>query len=157
MMFSYAYGYLPASTGTLMSVAMLVISCLFGYLIVNNKLNASVMNAIVIITAAITIVGLDLDSDRYDIVSDHQYIWGFVWDVLASGLQTLLYPLFELLFNTIHGRTSFHVVLEQRTMVSFFAFVFATIGVIVNNGFEGMKSEAKTFVGGEASYVKLLI
>ncbi|XP_065848596.1 probable purine permease 5 [Euphorbia lathyris] len=158
MMFAYAYAYLPASTGTLLSSAMLVFSCLFGYIIVNNKLNASIINAVVIITAAITIVALDSDSgDRYDNVSDHQYIWGFIWDVLASIFHALLYPLYELLFNTILGRRSFVVVLEQRAMVSIFTFVFTSIGVIVNKDFEGMKSEAETFVGGVTCYVKLLI
>ncbi|WCJ29896.1 purine permease 5 [Euphorbia peplus] len=157
MMFAYAYAYLPASTGTLMSSSMLVFSCLFGYLIVNNRLNASIMNSVVIITAAITVVALNSDSDRYDNVSDHQYIWGFIWDVLASILHALLYPLYEVVFNTVHGRRSFHVVLEQRAIISFFAFIFTSIGVFVNKDFEGMKSEAKTYVGGEGSYVKLLI
>ncbi|WCJ29891.1 purine permease 5 [Euphorbia peplus] len=157
MMFAYAYTYLPASTGTLMSSSMLVFSCLFGYLIVDNKLNASIMNSVVIITAAIAVVALDSDSDRYDNVSDRQYIWGFIWDVLASIFRALRHPLFELLFNTILGRRSFHVVLEQRAMVTFFAFVFTSIGVFLNKDFEEMKSEAKMFVGGEASYIKLLI
>ncbi|WCJ29892.1 purine permease 5 [Euphorbia peplus] len=157
MIFSHAYAYLPASTATLLSSAILVFTCLFGYIIINNKLNASIINSVVIITAAITIVALDSASGKYDNVSNHQYIWGFIWDVLASVLQALMYTLLELHFNTLLGKRSFHVVLEQRVMVSFFAFVFTSIGVIVNNDFGGMISEAKTFVGREASYVKLLI
>ncbi|WCJ29889.1 purine permease 5 [Euphorbia peplus] len=157
LMYAYAYAYLPASTGTLVSSAMLVFTCVFGYLIVNNTLNASVINAIVIIMASITIVALNSDSDRYDNVGTRQYIWGFIWDISASVFRTLLYPLFELLFNTMLGRRSFHVVLEQRVMVTLVAFVCTSIGVIVNTDFEEIKSEAKMFVGGEASYVKLLI
>ncbi|XP_065850154.1 probable purine permease 5 [Euphorbia lathyris] len=159
LMFAYAYVYLPAPTATLLASSSLVFSCLFGYFIVNNKLNASIINATVIITAATTIIALDSDSDseRYDNVTDRQYIWGFFWVCFASLLHALIFALSELVFIKLHGRRSFHVVLEQQAMVSFFAFLFTTIGVVVNKDFEGMKSEAKTFVGGEDAYVKLLV
>ena len=42
-------------------------------------------------------------------------------------------------------------------MVSLFAFVFATIGVIMNNDFQGMASEATIFKGGKTSYYLVLI
>ncbi|WCJ29898.1 purine permease 5 [Euphorbia peplus] len=157
MMFAHAYAYLPASTATLLSSTMLAFSCLFGYTMVNNKLNASIINSVVIITAATTIVALVSQSDGSDNVSDRQYIWGFIWDVSASVLHALVWPLYELHFNKMLGRRSFHLALEQRAMVSFFSCVSVTVGVVVKNEFEGMKSEAKTFVCGETSYVKLLI
>ncbi|WCJ26256.1 purine permease 5 [Euphorbia peplus] len=156
-MFAHAYAYLPASTGSLLSSTVLVFTCLFGYIILHNKINASIINCVVIITAAITIVALDSDSGKYDNVSNHQYTWGFIWDVLGSVLQALLCTLLELHFSTLLGKRSFHVVLEQQMMISFFAFVFTSIGVIANNDFERMKSEAKTFEGAEGSYVKLLV
>ncbi|XP_065850524.1 probable purine permease 5 isoform X1 [Euphorbia lathyris] len=157
LMFAYAYAYLPASSATLLASSSLVFSCLFGYFIVNNKLNASAINSTVIIIAATTIISLDSDTDRYDNVSNRQYISGFIWDVMASALHGLIYALSELVFVKFLGRRSFHVVVEQQTMVSLFAFVFVSIGVIVNGDFEGMKSEAKTFVGGEDSYIKVIV
>lgn len=42
-------------------------------------------------------------------------------------------------------------------MVSLFAFIFTTIGVIVNRDFQGMKSEAEIFKGGETAYYLVLI
>ena len=48
---------------------------LCGYFPVKNKLNASMVNSIVIITEA---TALDSDSDRYDYVSDRQYTIGFI-------------------------------------------------------------------------------
>ncbi|KAE9462577.1 hypothetical protein C3L33_05505, partial [Rhododendron williamsianum] len=136
LMYAYAYAYLPASTASLLASSSLVFSALFGYVIVKNKINASTINAIVIITAAMAIIGLDSSSDRYGDVTDSQYIIGFVWDIM--------------------GR-SFHVVLEQQVMVSFFAFVFTTIGMIVDNAFQGMSSEARSFEGGKVSYIMVLI
>lgn len=157
LMYAYAYAYLPASTASLLASSVLVFSTLFGRVLVKNKLNASMINAIVIITAAMTIIALDSDSDRYSYVTERQYIMGFIWDILGSALHGLIFALSELVFVKLLGRISFHVVLEQQVMVSFFAFVFTTIGVIVNKDFQGMKSEAKTFEGGAVAYYQVLI
>ncbi|KAK3189488.1 hypothetical protein Dsin_029049 [Dipteronia sinensis] len=157
LMYAYAYAYLPASTASLLASASLIFSALFGYVIVKNKVNASMINAIVIITAAMTIIALDSDSDRYGNITDRQYIMGFIWDILGSALHGLIFALSELVFVKLLGRRSFHVVLEQQVMVSLFAFLFTTIGVIANKDFQGMKSEAKTFEGGAASYYQVLI
>lgn len=157
LMYAYAYAYLPASTASLLASSSLVFSALFGYLLVKNKLNAAIVNAVVVITAAMTIIALDSDSDRYGNVTDKQYILGFVWDILGSALHGLIFALSELVFVKLVGRRSFHVVLEQQVMVSLFAFVFTTIGVIVNNDFQGMKYEARSFKGGKSSYYLVLI
>ncbi|KAK8602552.1 hypothetical protein V6N12_052358 [Hibiscus sabdariffa] len=157
LMYAYAYAYLPASTAALLASSSLAFSALFGFWIVNNKLNASVINSIMIITAAMTIIALDSDSDRYPYVTNSQYIWGFVWDILGSALHGLIFALSEWVFIKFLGRRSFHVVLEQQVMVSFFAFVFTTIGVIVNNDFRGMAAEAKTFKGDETAYNLVII
>nr|GMD80186.1 probable purine permease 5 [Ipomoea batatas] len=157
LMYAYAYAYLPASTAALLASTSLVFSALFGFLLVKNKINASIINSIVIITAAMVIVALDSDSDRYSYITDHQYAMGFVWDILGSALHGLIFALSELVFVKLLGRRSFHVVLEQQIMVSFFAFVFTTIGMVVSNDFQGMKSEARTFVGGQSAYYQVII
>lgn len=157
LMYAYAYAYLPASTAALLASSSLVFSALFGYLLVKNKLNASIINAIVFITAAMTIIALDSSSDTYGNITTSQYIMGFIWDILGSALHGLIFALSELVFVKLLGRRSFHVVLEQQLMVSLFAFVFTTIGVIVSGDFQGMKSEAKNFKGGSTSYILVLI
>ncbi|GAB4843289.1 Probable purine permease 5, variant 2 [Ancistrocladus abbreviatus] len=157
LMYAYAYAYLPASTAALLASSSLIFSALFGYIIVNNKLNASILNAVVIITAAVTIIALDSDSDRYGNVSNSQYIMGFIWDILGSALHGLIFALSELIFVKFLGRVSFHVVLEQQVMVSLFAFLFTTIGVIIDKSFQRMPSEARSFKGGESSYNMVLI
>lgn len=157
LMYAYAYAYLPASTAALVASSSLVFSTLFGYLLVKNKVNTSIINAIVVITAALTIIALDSSSDRYPNISDKEYIMGFVWDILASALHGLIFALSELVFVKLLGRRSFIVVLEQQVMVSLFAFMFTTIGVIVSGGFQGMASEANTFKGGRAAYYLVLI
>ncbi|KAK9274649.1 hypothetical protein L1049_021900 [Liquidambar formosana] len=157
LMYAYAYAYLPASTASLLASSSLVFSALFGYFIVKNKLNASIINAIVIITAAMTIIALDSDSDTYGNVSNSQYIMGFIWDIMGSALHGLIFALSELLFVKLLGRRSFHVVLEQQVMVSLFGFVFTTIGVIVNGDFQNMTTEARSFKGGKAAYYLVLI
>ncbi|CAK9315074.1 unnamed protein product [Citrullus colocynthis] len=157
LMYAYAYAYLPASTASLLASSSLVFSVLFGSLLANNRLNASVLNAVVVITAAVVTIGLDSNSDRYEGISNQQYILGFVWDILGSLLHGLIFALSELIFIKLLDRKSFHVVLEQQVMVSFFTFLFSTFGVFLNNDFQNMKSEAASFVGGTPSYLVVVI
>ncbi|KAI9117657.1 hypothetical protein K1719_011823 [Acacia pycnantha] len=157
LMYAYAYAYLPASTASLVASSSLVFSALFGYFLVKNKLNASIINAIVVITAGMTIIALDSSSDQYGDITKSQYIMGFVWDILGSALHGLIFALSELVFIKLLQRRSFHVVLEQQVMVSLFAFVFTTIGVIVSGGFQEMATEARSFKGGRSAYYLVLI
>lgn len=157
LLYAYAYAYLPASTASLLASSSLLFSALFGHLLVGNKLNASIINAIVIITGSLTIIALDSDSDRYSNVSKSQYVMGILWDILGSALHGLIFALSELIFVKLLGRMSFHVVLEQQVMVSLFAFIFTTIGLLVDRSFQEMKSEARNFKGGQASYYMVII
>ncbi|XP_042509671.1 probable purine permease 5 isoform X3 [Macadamia integrifolia] len=149
--------YFLASTASLLAASSLVFSAVFGYFLVGNKLNSDSINAIVIITAAMVIIGLDSASDRYSNVSNRQYILGFIWDILGSALHGLIFALSELVFVKLLGRRSFHVVLEQQVMVSLIGFVFTTIGVVANRDFPEMKKEARSFKHGEGSYYMVLI
>ncbi|XLS88740.1 hypothetical protein HN51_064748 [Arachis hypogaea] len=157
LMYAYAYAYLPASTASLVASSSLVFSALFGYLLVKNQINASIINSIVVITAGLTIIALDSSSDRYPGISDSQYIMGYVWDILGSALHGLIFALSELVFVKLVGRRSFIVVLEQQVMVSLFAFAFTTVGVLLSRDFQGMASEANNFKGGRAAYYLVII
>ncbi|KAG1327551.1 putative purine permease 5 [Cocos nucifera] len=156
LMYAWAYAYLPASTASLLASSSLVFSALFGYFIVKNKLNLSSINAIVIIAAGTVIIALDSESDRYEGITGTQYSLGFIWDIVGSALHGLIFALSELVFVKILGKRSFHVVLEQQVMVSFAGFIFTTIGLIVNNDFQGMRTEASSFKHGEVSYALVL-
>ncbi|KAK9726242.1 hypothetical protein RND81_05G201400 [Saponaria officinalis] len=157
LMYAYAYAYLPASTASLLASSNLIFSALFGYLLVGNLLNASIMNSIVVITAALTIIALDSDSDLFGNISKSQYIMGFVWDILGSALHGLIFALSELVFVKFLGKVSFHVVLEQQVMVSLLGFIFTTIGLIIDGSFQDMASEARNFKGGKNYYYMVLI
>ncbi|KAJ0989541.1 hypothetical protein J5N97_007897 [Dioscorea zingiberensis] len=157
LMFAWAYAYLPASTASLLASTSLIFSALCGYFIVKNRLNLSSINAIVVITIGAVIIGLDSSSDRFPGITKSQYTQGFIWDILGSALHGLIFALSELVFVKILGKRSFHVVLEQQVMVSFFGFVFTTIGLVINNDFKGMRLEASSFKQGRASYSMVLI
>lgn len=157
LMYAYAYAYLPASTASLLASTVLIFSAIFGYFIVKNKINLSTINSIVIITAAMAIIALDSNSDRFSYITNTQYALGFMWDVLGSALHGLIFALSELVFIKLLQGRSFHVVLEQQVLVSFFAFVFTTIGVVVNDDFNGMSVEAEGFIGGVSAYYMVII
>lgn len=156
LMYAWAYSFLPASTSSLLAASSLIFTAIFAYFIVGKKLNASTLNSIVIITAAVVIIGIDSNSDKPAGVSHRQYVAGFIWDILGSALHGLIFALSELLFIKILGRESFHVVLEQQVMVSLFGCIFTTIGVIINHDFTAMKLEAAAFKHGAISYYMVL-
>lgn len=156
LMYAWAYSYLPASTSSLLASSSLIFTAIFAYFIVRKKMNASTLNAVVIITAAVVIIGIDSNSDKPAGVSHRQYAVGFLWDILGSALHGLIFALSELLFIKILGRKSFHVVLEQQVMVSLFGCIFTTIGVIINADFTAMKLEAAAFKHGAISYYMVL-
>ncbi|XP_074571834.1 putative purine permease 5 isoform X3 [Curcuma longa] len=151
-----SWAAVAASTASLLAASSLAFSALFGYFIVKNNLNLSSINAIVIITAGAVIIGLDSGSDRYPGVSNKQYTLAFILDILGSALHGLIFALSELVFIRLLGRRSFHVVLEQQVMVSLAAFIFTSIGLIVNKDFQGMRSEARDFKHGQVSYTLVL-
>lgn len=157
LLYAYAYAYLPASTASLLASSSLIFSALFGYLLVGNNVSASIINSLVIITAALSIIALDSNSYKYTSVSSRQYTMGFLWDILGSALHGLIFALSELVFVKLLGRMSFHVVLEQQVMVSLFAFIFTTIGLVVDRSFQEMGSVARNFKGGQVSYYMVLI
>lgn len=158
LMYAYGYAYMPASTASLLGSSSLIFSSLFGYLFVNNRINAYTVNAIVLITAAMAIIALDSDSDMYAGVTEAQYAVGFLGNILGSVVHGLIFALSELVFVRWLGRRSFHVVLEQQVMVSLFGFMFTTIGLVASDGgFGGMAAEAEAFEGGAGGYVSVLI
>lgn len=147
LMYAYAYAYLPASTAALLASSSLAFSALFGYLIAENPINASTLNAVATITAAVAIVALDSESDRDPSVTRGQYAAGFAWDVAGSALHGLIFALSELVFaKLLLGSASFHVVLEQQAAVSAAAFAFSGVGVAVAGG--GLRAVAEGFAAG---------
>lgn len=68
---------------------------------------------------AMAITALDSrHKEIYHIITTSKYIMGFIWDILGSALNGLVFAFVKLL-----GRRPSHV-LEQQLMVSMFAFVF---------------------------------
>ena len=90
-------------------------------------------------TAAMTIMALDLSLDGYDNISGAQCNMRFIWHIFGSASLSQLVLLKSL------ERRSFHVVLVllgQQFMVSLYAFLFPSVGVITSNDFQRMASEA---------------
>ncbi|MCO5549413.1 hypothetical protein L7F22_002884 [Adiantum nelumboides] len=156
-MYSWAYSYMPLSTASLVAASTLIFTAFFARCLIGKRLNAFTINAIGVITAGTVILALDSSSDRPTGVTRSQYAVGFILDIAASALHGLIFALSELVFIRLLGRESTHVILEQQTMVSFFGFVFTTIGVLKNGDFSAMKSESKRFLLGPTAYFMVII
>lgn len=157
LMYSWAYSYMPLSTASLVAASSLAFTAFFAFWLVGKRLNAFTINAIAVITAGTIILALDSSSDRPPGVTRSQYAVGFILDVAGSALHGLIFALSELVFIKFLGRESTHVILEQQTMVSFFGFVFTTIGVVKSGDFSIMKSESKSFLLGPTAYYMVIV
>ncbi|KAH7297040.1 hypothetical protein KP509_26G050500 [Ceratopteris richardii] len=157
LMYSWAYSYLPASTASLIASSSLAFTAFFAFCLIGKRMNAFTVNAIGIITAATVILALDSSSDRPTGVSEKQYVVGFVLDLGGSALHGLIFALSEMVFIKLLGRESTHVILEQQTMVSFFGFLFTTIGVVLSGDFSVMKAESQRFKHGPSAYYNVIV
>ncbi|KAG6557308.1 hypothetical protein Mapa_001236 [Marchantia paleacea] len=155
VMFAYSYAYLPASTAALLASTSLCFTAILAYFMVEQKYNASIVNAVGIMTTAAVLLGLDQSSDRPFGVSSSQYTLGFILVICASALHGLIFNLSELLFIKLLGRRTFRVVLEEQTATSIFATIFTTIAVVVAGDFQKIDREAQGFKDGPGAYYQV--
>lgn len=99
LMYAYGYAYLPASTASLLGSTALIFSAIFGYFLVKNKINASTINAIVLITAAMAIIALDSGSDRYALMDLREGVVELL-KIFTIYVRFLVFDL--LLFNCLN-------------------------------------------------------
>lgn len=155
VMYAYAYAYLPASTAALLASTSLCFTAILAYFMVGQKYNASIVNAVGIMTTAAVLLGLDQGSDRPFGVSSGQYTLGFILDICASALHGLIFNLSELLFIKILGRRTFRFVLEAQTATGIFATIFTTIAVVIAGDFQKIHTEAQNFKDGPGAYYQV--
>ncbi|CAM0951769.1 unnamed protein product [Alopecurus aequalis] len=148
--FIYAYGlsYLPVSTSAILISTQLAFTVFFAFLIVRQRLTASSLNAVALLTIGAVVLGLHASSDRPAGVSKGQYWLGFFLSLGAAALYGLVLPLVELTYKRAAGGgrvVTYALVMEMQLVMGFFATAFCTVGMIVNNDFQ-MKDAHKMYV-----------
>ncbi|XP_009615076.1 purine permease 3-like [Nicotiana tomentosiformis] len=155
----YAYGNskLPVSTSTLILATQLAFTAVFAFFLVKQKFTAHSINAIVLLTVGAVVLALRSGSDRPKGESSKEYILGFVLTLLAAALYGFVMPMVELTYIKATQTITYALVLEVQMVICCFASAFATVGMIINNDFKAISSEARQFGLGEGKYYNVLV
>ncbi|KAL6184660.1 PREDICTED: purine permease 3-like [Fragaria vesca subsp. vesca] len=155
----YAYGVarLPLSTLSLIIASHLVFTALFAFILVKQKFTSYSINAVVLLTVGAAVLGLNTSSDRPKGESNAQYMLGFVMTVAAAALYGFVLPLVELMYKKAKQNITYALVLEIQMVMSLFATIFCTVGMLVNNDFKVIPREARKFELGETTYYVVLV
>ncbi|KAG9457230.1 hypothetical protein H6P81_001738 [Aristolochia fimbriata] len=156
-LYSLGLSYLPVSTSSLLFSTQLAFTAFFALIIVKQKFTPFSVNAVVLMTLGAILVGIRKSGDRPPAVSDTQYLLGFLMTLAAAALLGFTFPCIELAYAKAGaGAINFAVVLQFQLGVCFFATVFCTVGMLVNEDFGALAREASEFGLGESKYYFLL-
>ena len=134
----YAYGVarLPVSTSSLIIASQLAFTAGFAYLLVKQKFTSYSVNSVVLLTIGGAVLALHTSGDRPKGESEKEYVIGFLMTVAAAVLYGFILPLIELMYKKAKQRITYTLVLEIQLVMCFFATVFCTVGMLINNDFK---------------------
>jgi drug/metabolite transporter (DMT)-like permease len=155
----YAYGValLPVSTSSLVLASQLAFTAVFAFLLVKQKFTPYSINAIALLTVGAGVLALHSSSDRPKGESNKEYYMGFFMTVAAAVLYGFILPLVELTYKKARQALTYTLVLEIQLVMCFFATVFCTIGMVINNDFQAIPREAREFGLGETTYYVVMV
>lgn len=155
----YAFGVakLPISTASLIIASQLAFTALFAFLLVRQKFTAYSINAVFLLTLGAGVLALHTSSDRPPGESRKEYYLGFIMTIAAAVLYGFVLPLVELMYKKARQTITYTLVLEIQLVMCFFATLFCTIGMIINNDFKVIPREAREFGLGEEKYYMILV
>ncbi|CAN1331928.1 Purine permease 3 [Linum perenne] len=134
----YAYGVarLPVSTSSLVIATQLVFTAGFAYLLVKQRFTPYTVNAVVLLTVGAGVLAMHSSSDRPEGESSKEYVMGFLMTLVAALLYGLILPLVELAYKKAEQEISYTVVVEFQMVMSLFATLVCTVGMLVNHDFQ---------------------
>ncbi|CAI0390956.1 unnamed protein product [Linum tenue] len=155
----YAYGMarLPVSTSALVIATQLAFTAGFAFLLVKQRFTPFSINAVVLLTVGAGVLAMNTNGDRPAEESSKEYALGFVMTLVAALLYGFILPLVELAYKKAGQEVSFTVVLEFQMVMSLFATVVCTVGMLVNRDFQAIPREASGSSLGETKYYVVLV
>ncbi|CAI0447918.1 unnamed protein product [Linum tenue] len=134
----YAYGVarLPVSTSALVIATQLAFTAGFAFLLVKQRFTAYSINAVVLLTVGAGVLAMNTDGDRPKEESRREYALGFAMTLAAALLYGFILPLVELAYKKGGQEINYTVVLEFQMVMSLFATVVCTVGMLANRDFQ---------------------
>ncbi|OIV97872.1 hypothetical protein TanjilG_12629 [Lupinus angustifolius] len=156
-LYSTGVATLPVSTSTLVMATQLVFIAIFSFILVRQKFTAYSVNAIVLLSIGLGIMGLHTRGDLPEHESPKQYVLGFVMTIVCAAVGGFIFPMMELMFRKNNQAITYSLMLEIQFIVCFFATLACTFGIIISNDFKAIPVEARDFELGEANYYVVLV
>ncbi|KAK6940206.1 hypothetical protein RJ641_029737 [Dillenia turbinata] len=155
----YAYGVarLPVSTSSLIISTQLAFTAAFAFLLVKQKFTASSINAVFLLSIGAGVLAMHSSGDRPKNETGREYYMGFAMTIGAAALYGFVLPAVELTYKKAKQKINYSLVMEMQMVISLFATVFCTVGMLVNGDFQTIAREAKEFGLGEAMYYFVLV
>lgn len=155
----YAYGVarLPVSTSALIIACQLIFTAGFAYFLVKQKFTSYSINAVVLLTIGGAVLALNTSGDRPAGESNKDYIVGFLMTVVAAVVYGFVLPLVEFTYQKAKQKITYTLVLEIQLVMSLFATLVCTVGMLINKDFQAIPREAAGFGLGETKYYVVLV
>ncbi|GAB4861318.1 hypothetical protein Ancab_036479 [Ancistrocladus abbreviatus] len=155
----YAFGvkHVPVSTSSLLLATQLAFTALFAFLLVRQKFTPYSINSVVLLTMGAVVLAMHTSSDRPPNVTNKQYYVGFAMTLLSASMFALMLPSIELGYRKGKLEMDYSLVMEFQFVLSLSATLFCTVGMLVNNDFKGLATEAKEYKLGVGMYVVVLL
>ncbi|KAL3631877.1 hypothetical protein CASFOL_024861 [Castilleja foliolosa] len=155
----YVYGnsLMPVSTFSLILASQLVFTAVFAFLLVKQKFTAYSVNAVILLTLASAVLAMHTSSDRPAGESSSAYLLGFIMTLATAVMFGLLLPMVELTYKKANQDVTLTLVLEMQLVISIVATAFCTVGMLINNDFQAIAREAKSYELGETNYYIVVV
>ncbi|KAI3860829.1 hypothetical protein MKW92_038304 [Papaver armeniacum] len=135
-LYTYGVSLLPVSTSALIMSTHLAFTAGFALFMVKQKFTSYSVNAVILLTVGAILLGLHSNGDRPVHESNRDYYLGFVMTIGASVIGGLLLPLVELMYKKSKQTITYSLVIELQIVMSVFATLLCTVGMLVNNDFK---------------------
>ncbi|XP_059651095.1 purine permease 3-like [Cornus florida] len=156
-LYSYGVSLLPLSTSELIIASQLAFTAGFAYILVKQKFTAFTVNAVFLLSVGAVVLAFHTNSDRPAHVTTKEYWVGFFMVLGAAALYGFVLPLVELTYMKAKEVITYSLVMEMQMIMSFFATVFCTIGMLFNDDFKKIPGEAREYEYGQTTYYVMLV
>ncbi|KAI3887974.1 hypothetical protein MKW92_036730 [Papaver armeniacum] len=156
-LYTYGVSLLPISTATIIMSTHLAFTAGFALVMVKQKFTSFSVNAVVLLTIGAILLGLHGNGDKPVNESKKDYYLGFLITIAASVFNGLMLPMVELMYMKSKQTITYSLVIELQMVISGFATLFCTIGMIADNDFKVIPREAREYGLGEINYYIVLV
>ncbi|EPS59789.1 hypothetical protein M569_15017, partial [Genlisea aurea] len=156
-LFAVGLSYLSASTFALITTTQIGFISIFSFFINRQRMTPLIVNSIVILALASSLVAVNSGSDEPAGVSHAKYLLGIFSTMLSVCLYALMLSLSQFTFEKVRKKHSYSTVIEQSIWCFLVATVVSLVGFFVSGQWKTIADEMSGFQTGRASYVATLI